>query len=101
MAFLRCGSVRFSKIVKATVRFGVFKYPTVRFGAFFRNQESYGAVRLGFEEGKNPRAVRGSGQTSRNFLDVLTRPDPTRENLKAPDPTQPDPTRPARDLTAS
>ena len=59
---LRCGPVRFSKIVvKATVRCGaVFKnrcerlrtvrfdafiYPTVRFGTAFRNRESYRAVR--------------------------------------------------------
>ena len=45
---LRCGSVRFSKTVNATVRFGVLMYPTVGFGAVFRDQESYGAVRCGF-----------------------------------------------------
>ena len=35
-------------------------YPTVRFGAVFRNQESYGAVRCGFEEGKNPTVLFGA-----------------------------------------
>ena len=43
---LRCGSVRFSKIVNATVRFGAFMYPTVRFGVVFRcTCKTYGAVR--------------------------------------------------------
>ena len=57
---LRCGLVRFSKIVNATVRFGVFIYPTVRFGAVFGNQESYGAVRCSFEEGNNPTVLFGA-----------------------------------------
>ena len=76
MAFLRCGSVRFSEIVTSTVRFSEIVKPTVRFGAVFRCREPYGAVRryvyvlrfgavfgyrqtfgavrCGFQEGKNP-----------------------------------------------
>ena len=47
---LRCGSVRFSKIVNATVRFGVFLYPTLRSSAVSRNRNTsvrFGAVRCG------------------------------------------------------
>ena len=53
---LRCGSVRFSDVVNPTVRFGHILCPTVRFGTVFQyhNRRTYGAVRFGFEEGKNP-----------------------------------------------
>ena len=51
---LRCGSVRFSDVVNPTVRFGYILCPTVRFGAIFQYRKAYGAVRFGFEEGKNP-----------------------------------------------
>ena len=51
---LRCGSVRFSHVVNLTVRFGYISCPTVRFGAVSQYRETYGAVRFGFEEGKNP-----------------------------------------------
>ena len=37
--FLRCGSVRYSKILKAMVRLGVFMYPTLRFVAVLSNQD--------------------------------------------------------------
>ena len=47
VVLIRCDSVRFSKIVNAAV--GAFMYPTARFGAGFRNKESYGAVRCGFQ----------------------------------------------------
>ena len=53
MAFLRCGSVRFSEVVNPLVRFGAVIYPTVRFGAVFQYRKIYGVVRFGFEEGKN------------------------------------------------
>ena len=51
---LRCVSVRISDVVNPTVRFGYILCPTVRFGAVFRYRKTYGAVRFGFEEGKNP-----------------------------------------------
>ena len=54
---LRCGSVRFSDILNPTVRFGYVLRPTVRFGAVVHYRKSCGAVRFGFEQGKNP-AVR-------------------------------------------
>ena len=65
LEILRCGSVLFAEIANATVRFGAvftcepygalrlyFMY-TVRFGAVFRYRKTYGAVRCGFQEGKN------------------------------------------------
>ena len=51
---LRCGAVRFSDVVSPTVRFGATLCPTVRFGAVFGYRQAYGAVRCGFQEGKNP-----------------------------------------------
>ena len=57
MAFLRCGSVRFSNVVSPTVRLGATLCPTVRFGAVFRYRQTCGAVRCGFQESKN-RTVR-------------------------------------------
>ena len=57
MAFLRCGSVGFRKleILRCdSVRCSKIVDATLRFGAGFRNQKSYGAVRFGFDEGKNP-----------------------------------------------
>ena len=50
---LRCGSVRFSDIVKPTVRFGDILCLTVRFGAVFPYCKTYGAV-CSIEEGENP-----------------------------------------------
>ena len=47
-------SVRFSDVVSSTVRFGATLCPTVRFGAVFRYHQTYGEVRCGFQEGKNP-----------------------------------------------
>ena len=44
---VRFGAV--SKKQNPTVRFGALTHPTVRFGAVFRNQESRGAVRRGFQ----------------------------------------------------
>ena len=57
---LRCGLVRFSNVVNPTVRFGYTLCPTVRFGAVFQYGNTYGAVRFGFEEGKNPTAWFGA-----------------------------------------
>ena len=37
-----------------TVRFGDILCPTVRFGAGLQYRETDGAVRCGFQEGKNP-----------------------------------------------
>ena len=51
---LRCGSVRFEDVVNPTVRFGYISCPTVRFGVVFQHRKTYGAVRFGFAEGKNP-----------------------------------------------
>ena len=59
---LRCGSVRFLD-VNPTVRFGHILYPTVRFGAAFQYRKTYGAVRFGFEEGKNPTVWFGAVST--------------------------------------
>ena len=47
-------------------------YRTVRFGAGFRNQESYGEMRFGFEEGQNPTVRFGA----------VSRPDPHRIDRK-------------------
>ena len=43
-------------------------YPTVRFGAVFRNEESYDAVRCGFEEGENPTVRFGAGNRVESHL---------------------------------
>ena len=51
---LRCRSVLFSDVVNPTVRFGYILYPTARFCAVFRHRQTHGAVRCGFQEGKNP-----------------------------------------------
>ena len=52
---LQCGLVRFSGVVNPTVRFGYILFRTVRFGAGFQYRKTYGAVRFGFEGGKNLR----------------------------------------------
>ena len=44
---LRCGSVRFSKIVNATVRFGSVVRYSKSYGAVRCCDKSYGAVRCG------------------------------------------------------
>ena len=46
--------MRFSNVVNPTVQFGYILCLTARFGAVFRYSKTYGAVRFGFEEGKNP-----------------------------------------------
>ena len=46
--------MRFSDVVSPTVRLGHTLCHTVRFGAAFQYRKMYGAVRFGFEEGKNP-----------------------------------------------
>ena len=45
-------TVTFGAVIYPTVRLGAVlknRNPTVRFGAVFRNQESYDAVRCGFQ----------------------------------------------------
>ena len=61
---VRCGSVRFSNVVNPTVRFDYILYPTVRFGAVFRYRQTYGAVRCGLQEGKNPAVRCGAVRTT-------------------------------------
>ena len=51
---LRCGSVRFSYIVK----------PTVRCGAVFKGQKSYGAVRCGAVNRTEPNRTEPIGKTA-------------------------------------
>ena len=53
LEILRCGSVRFSEIVNATVWFGAV-FRSEPYGAVRLYFMSYGAVRCGFQEGKNP-----------------------------------------------
>ena len=58
--YILCPTVRFCAVFQyrktyGAVRFGFEegKNPTVRFGAVFQYGNTYGAVRFGFEEGKN------------------------------------------------
>ena len=61
MHTVRCGfddipTVRFGAVLinrESYGRFGAVIYPTVRFGAVFQHH-TYGAVRCGFQECKNP-----------------------------------------------